>query len=501
MLLPTARASPPVGHDSASVHAQRGGLESHPSPFPHPHELAAVSEFGTPDEYRAFQFFLEKTSDLISQYSQPYLWSVLLPQATWHQPSIKHSIIALASLHQSLTTVDFVAQQAKQRFILHYNNAIRALVADKPSVDMVLAACIIFWALENFNGGGQAAFDHMKAAIKILGEWKTKRRPNDPTDELISKYIEPAIVDGLKFASRNRVEELADQMSALSLTSRDHRIMNMHHPAFDSLDDAETYLCGCIERILALKSRTHTGSGMNRLRLADEIESLDAELFKWMHLFQDLTATGPVHIRRMLIVHNITANILLDQLKEQAEYNVSEGEPTRERDSDSPERLGRTPHNFIVMEVQDILDGDSATASDLEWRDRPRLGYIGPVFLVATSARAVDTRQRAINALRAMNLAEGAWSTSQAAVVAEAMLSIAAECAVPPTAVDLDHILFSFDEDDEHVHMTWTADETQPEDLRTSTVAIEMSSVDWHGLVSLRGHPATALHSTRFSIT
>ncbi|EXJ58354.1 hypothetical protein A1O7_05779 [Cladophialophora yegresii CBS 114405] len=490
---------PPAALPTTALAAPRAELEPDLAPpndpqfqsylnsYPHPQELALVPRFGTEEEYRCFQFFLEKTSNLISVYSKPYLWTVLLPQATWHQPSIKHSIIALASLHESLTTFGSQSQRANHNFMFHYNAAICALVVDKPPIDIVLAACVIFWALENFSGSGQSTVDHMKAAIKILGEWKSKPRSKDPANDLISKYIEPTIRDAVKFASKCRVEELTDQMSALCLTIRDVRIMNFKHPAFDDLGDAEEYLGSCINDILVLKSQVQAQVALHSTRTVlirelEQLDELDARLYRWMHLFQNLTTTGPVYMRRMLIVHNVAAHILLDQLQRQAQYNTTESEKEQERDRDSsPECTGpeHCRHNFIVVEVEDVLRHDPLTTTEPCRKDPPSLGFIAPIFLVAMSGENVETRRQAINALRWLNVDEGSWSTEYAARIAEATLEMADECDLAPGNVDIQHLTFDLDEDDQTLTMKW-----QPEAEDTATIStqrIDASDLPWAG--------------------
>jgi hypothetical protein len=412
-------------------------------------------------------------------YSQPYLWTVLLPQATWHQPAVKHSIIALANLHQSLTSTATIPASTStgvathhSSFIGHYNKAIRALVTDKPPIDVVLTSCVIFWALENFNGSGQAAaFDHMKAAVKILGEWKAKRRPDDPAHDLISTYIEPTIKDGIKFASVARVEEelLQSQIAALSLSPQDMRVMNIDLPAFTTLETAGEYLGNCISQVLNLLSIVETTFDSDDV--VESIHALDARLHKWMNLFQNLTATGPVHQRRMLVVHNVAAYILLDRLKEATAglVLVEESDPPRRR------------YSFVVLEVEDMMlvkqdSGDdrapatatvdtsfgagsssssrsnSAVTTTTTTND---LGFIPPMFLVASSASRVETRRRAINALRLLNLTEGPWNTELAARIAEAMLDIVHQFSTPPAEVELRHMNFAFDGEEKVLYMNW----------------------------------------------
>ena len=419
-------------------------LQSYLDNYPHPHTLALAPSFGTDEDYRSFQFFLEKTSSLISVYSQPYLWTVLLPQASFRQPAIKHSILALATLHQSLTNLEStVAARENQAFMSHYNLAIRALVTDKPPVDVVLSTCVIFWALENFNGSGTAAFDHMKAAIKILGEWKATKRPDDPSNDLITKYIEPTICEGIKFASKLRVDQLQDQMKALSLSAQDYRVLSLEYPAFEGLEQAAAYLRDCILEILhltiTLKSLTPS--------LRDQIEGLEARLNKWMHLFQPLTATGPVHERKMLVVHDIAAYCLLSRLKLKA--GISDPKTMQP---------GRDRYAFIVVEVEDMLKYDPY-CTDLTKNTRPLLGFVPAVFLAATTAPKAQTRQRAINALRLLDAMNGPWCGKLAASVAEVMLEIAQQFSLPVAELDIEQMNFEYDLQNGRLSLIWQPDD------------------------------------------
>lgn len=421
-------------------------LQSYLTTYPHSQELALVPKFGTEEECRSFQFFLEKTADLISVYSQPYLWTVLLPQATWHQPAIKHSLIALADLHQSLTTTGATSSRAKHNFICHYNNAIRALITDKPPVDVVLASCVIFWALENFNGSGQAAFDHLKAAVKILGEWNVQTGPNDPAHDLITTYIVPTIKDGIRLVPVDRVQELADQTAALSLSPQDLRVLSYDCPAFDTLGVACHHLQGCLQHILDLLFTPYSAE------LVESIYDIEARLCKWMHRFQKLTATGAVHRRRLLVLHNVTAHSLLDRLKKQAAIPADEGS-----------RPGRCRFTYIVLEMEDMLkqDGIATVVRWAEATQRP-LGwvFVPPVFLAASCAPKVENRRRAINILRASQLhrVEGPFIAELAANIAEAMLDIVHRFSIPAQEVEMRHMEFGLAQDRSTLHVRWKPD-------------------------------------------
>lgn len=331
--------------------------------------------------------------------------------------------------------------------MLHYNKAIHALTVGKPPIDVVLTTCIMFWALENINGGGKAAFEHMKAAVKILWEWKAKRRPGDPAHGLISGYLEPAIMDGLKIASPEGVKELEAQLSSLSLSTQNTLLMNSDIPAFDSLDMAAEELGDCIRQILSL---------LSTLPRPDAVEAtweIDTMLYKWVNLFQSLSSTGPTWQRMMLLVHNIATYILLDQLKTQVSF------PTKQS-SEPP----RSRHSYVVLELEDVLQHDDpATLQSWSKCPPPGMGLIPPLFLAASSAPELETRGRAVKMLRLLHLTEGPWNSDMAAMIAETMLDIVHQFSIRPTEVELRHMRFDVDMTGRVLYMRW---EPQSEQLQ-----------------------------------
>lgn len=327
-----------------------------------------------------------------------------------------------------------------QTFIRHYNRAIRALVADKPTIDVVLATCIVFWALENFNGCGEAAFDHMKAAVKILKEWEVTRRPDDPSNALIVDSLQPTVRDGIKFASRDRVEELERDMDVLSFSSHDQRIMDFELPNFGSLEDASTVLGDCIRHLLSLQESTVAG-----IELEEQIKEIDAKLFKWMNLFQ--TLIPHISYGRTFIVHHVACHILLDKLKARAGM-VDETVKSIER-----------PFGFIMHEVEDMIGQKLIETGAFDKLDTAYIGLIPPVFLVAVEAPKVETRWRAISALRQLTLTEGPWSAEVAANIADAMLDVAERYTAPLSHVDLKYFTFIYDPESQLLTIQW-----EPED-------------------------------------
>jgi hypothetical protein len=140
---------------------------------PEPHKLEFISRssssaltrspsfelLGNEKERRSFHFFLTRTAPQLSAfYGEPF-WSHLILQASHYEPSIRHAITALGSLHERFEDEDgFVSRrntdQSYDSFALQeYGLAIQALVKpfsrNQPqAIDVCLTSCILFACFE-----------------------------------------------------------------------------------------------------------------------------------------------------------------------------------------------------------------------------------------------------------------------------------------------------------------------------------------------------------------
>jgi hypothetical protein len=246
---------------------------------------------------------------------------------------------------------------------------------------------------------------------------------------------------------------------------------------------ASDYLADCIDNMLALMSADPDEE------VVESINVLDAKLYKWLNLFQKLTATGPVYQRRMLVVHHVSAYILLDKLKEEAGLPTEVFQPPRCR------------WTFVVHEVEDMLKHDAPTTTTTAAAD-PRttvlLGFIPPMFLAASSAPNVETRRRAINALRLLNLVEGSWNTNVAAIIAEAMLDIMTQTSTQPSEVDLKHVKFGVDVPRRTLYLRWEPDD-EKEQYELVDKEIELDDTTQFDSVSKTHQPCSSMVLHPFS--
>ena len=381
----------------------RSSVASFPSSAPISSMPTASTSFSSEDR-KSFDFFMRKTADLISVYSQQHFWAVIVPQATQRHESVKHSVLALSVLHESLSQLGQLPADQDKRLLRHYNAAIRAVTRSQPTTDVVLMTCILFWTIENFRGGKNSSFDHLQAAVKILNEFKARDNYEaSPHYEVIMKYIEPTIKDGLRHVPLERIVDVTDVPEDYCVTIR---ALALKLPtSMSTLEKAADYLKYCLQGVLTLVEQGQTSQCILG------VETLEEYLNRWIVPFLELTSVGSAWDRRLLVVHHVTALLLLAEMKKEYNMKVQEGVKTRSQCS------------WIVSEIEDLVSHSedlNASLQDPEAVSRD-LGLIPPLFTAAIQCPDPAVRTEALKILRKWNGRERGWSSSIAVKIAQTL--------------------------------------------------------------------------------
>lgn len=360
----------------------------------------STSPFQTPEEVHSFQFYMSKTADLISIYSQRHFWTTIIPQASHEHTSVKHSVLALSILHESLARTDGLTEDDNSQLFHHYNLAIRGLTQSQPTTDIVLITCILFWTVENFNGAGQPSFDHMEAAQKILREFKAKANHTEsPHYTVINRYIEPIVIDGVQHARTRSVEipEKPQENERVPSALID-RIMPATLPTtFPNLGAASDHLRSCIQALLHVLNNALSEDNIGIL-----IQRTEVHLQRWIYLFHSLTAAGTACNRRMLVIHHVNATTLLAEFKKSLDMELHQEEDFKNQ------------YTWNITEIEELLASKLEPPSQLSHD----LGVVPPLFTAAVRCADADVKTRATAVLISLSRVEGCWSDNVAAKMA-----------------------------------------------------------------------------------
>ncbi|EXJ92005.1 hypothetical protein A1O3_00555 [Capronia epimyces CBS 606.96] len=129
------------------------------------------------------QYFLRKVVPLLSTTKQWNLfWSSIVPQASWHNQSIHHAMVALAATYESSIS----GINRSNEIIRQSNLAIRAFTDRHVSPDIALIICRLFSSMAQCTGNWETALIHMQSGGKILMEESQISKTNGEIAKLMA---------------------------------------------------------------------------------------------------------------------------------------------------------------------------------------------------------------------------------------------------------------------------------------------------------------------------
>ena len=158
---------------------------------------------GSAQEQRGLNFFRERTSRQLSGFYECDFWNCSVLQASHSDSSIRHALVALASLHEDFEKTGD-AEQTRNNFALkQYNLAIRehldSLVPHETrSVDNYVASCMIFISIEAIQGHYNSALSLVSRAVKLFyeqndGHYRSSAWPVLTLEDMLSRLQAQAV--------------------------------------------------------------------------------------------------------------------------------------------------------------------------------------------------------------------------------------------------------------------------------------------------------------------
>lgn len=126
-------------------------------------------------EQRSLEFFRTRTVPELAGSFDSELWSKFIMRTAFHEPAVRHALVALGSLHESFeVAVDPYATDSKFG-LRQYSKAIQCVVESSvpfagQTTDVALISCILFTAFESLQGHYRSALTHINSGLKVLEE-------------------------------------------------------------------------------------------------------------------------------------------------------------------------------------------------------------------------------------------------------------------------------------------------------------------------------------------
>ncbi|KAK5079389.1 hypothetical protein LTR51_001586 [Lithohypha guttulata] len=350
-------------------------------------------------------------------------WLSILLHFGYTEEPIKHVIVAVASLHETMEPINKsvtlskagTTEGANILALKHYNDAIRHLrevaltMSTKPDVTMVL--CLLCMCFEQLRSGDAACFIHLMAALRSLYSWRCNTQSYAkfssfprPTSDFINEKITPILQRlRVQFAvcmDQRHISSVVGTSPCLPVPSIPNSYRTFSAARID-YDRIMNYMFSTLDQQHSLESTVHNNELISTLynwkRALDcsKIASEDANL--------------QVCTRKLLELYYHVSIIVTSTLHADNE-------------------LVFDAHNDGFQQIVDLAEGiiQVWTPDGKQYRMLFSfdLGLTSPMFLVASRCRQSSLRRRALQIMLHSLTYHGAWRDQYSGLCAQRIIDI-----------------------------------------------------------------------------
>jgi len=379
------------------------------------------------DMTRPVQFFLEVTAPQVSSYFSEMMeacledeemvnyfatraskfWTTLVVQASQTHASVLHSLVALSSLHEWIELTKRTPWR-NVAFTRHYTKAIIEINHSRGllPLEIILISCILFAHCDFLTGASAAGLEHLKSGYRIIEE---HRRLHTRVVAVISELMEP-IMEGFMTKSKTIPPKQGPGTPA-RLSDETTLEMPEMPETFNSLAHAHQYLQKVVYHVILLELDPPDASSTVTADVRRYLAEWSTAFDRWKAL---LDVDDPVlkdwHL--LLQAHHRMARIILNSMPPE---------------NDKGHRRAAADFRIMFAQLRTFLRGGYAHKDPHNKTDillSVHLGFIAPLFFIATQCWVHDIRRNALDALRELNVIEGHWNSCVAYVVAKKVIEI-----------------------------------------------------------------------------
>ena len=436
-------------------------------------------EFMHEAEYRSLEFFQLHTSLCFGKDIGSYIL-----QAAYHEPIIRTIAVAIGALHNSFVfnRKGISTTREETHFtLLHYNKAIRQLIAMNPQVspqtnDTFLVACILFFCFECLQGNYRLAIQHATSGLKIIKQHQTLA-----TGHSFPRYIPQEAVTLLFAILENQILEiegdvlLSSDLRPAVLFSSTLPISNPHHlpSSTNEMRIRFEFLYNRFVRFQSVCEMLEKSTGGRAFESLAQVQYIQTEylrvrvdLEEWILTFDTWIKTirtknpEEANTVMMLQIWRLTMSLYLklDWPPSDASWD-KHTEQFSEINSLVSDLLGLPTHpdgssfKHLVRDNTPYAMASNASSSLPRLLPKPSktlpssfclsLGIVTPLYLCATRCRDSHVRHRAIELMFFCQRREGLWDAELAARIAKRVVEMEEDAAgVEPdaqyTSADID---------------------------------------------------------------
>lgn len=405
----------------------------------------AISPYGPHQAIEIFavqSFATHVGRDLAGSFSDD-IWCDILPRVAQYETSIWHAVVAVGLLDNSIR-LGYRLDDDNPNIsaaITHYTQSIKALNEQlAPNVssqckDVVLLSCVIFAVFECLQNHYQSALRHITGGTKLLMEWENEVLLEDQASNgtyLNHRSLKPLFLS---------LDSQAVQLGAVDF--RDHYILPAMYSDFDAsapfktIHEAHIALNSIFNRLSRWAGCNEFATSGGDILTDDYLYSteqtlLHMQLAAWETAFEPLrrlpSQDPAIHL---LIVQKKIMQIFFEKgLVGPSEMAWDENLVAFEEATEYAET-----YMDLVMSDWRTRSADPEAQSEAAPTKRPiftmAMGIVPSLYMVSAKCRVSSVRKRALRMLKVCGRKEGIWDSSGCAAVAERIIKLEEENALP----------------------------------------------------------------------
>lgn len=376
------------------------------------------------EERRSFLFFKTRTIYKIFGHHDAAEWLSILLHFGYSGEAIKHTIVAVASLHESLEPIDKSATLSRARptdsahivALKHYNDAIKHLrdfaptMSTQPDVTMVL--CLLFMCFEQLRSGDEACYIHLTAGLRLLYSWRCNTKSyaslssfSRSTSDFINERVTPIL-------QRLRVQ------FALCMDQRHTSSIIGTSPCLPAPSIPKLYTTLVAARIDYDRTMNYFFSTL------EQQHSLESTILT--HDIITTLKTWKQALDHSNIIQGDTSLQVCTQKLLELYYHVSIIIITHTFHAENESVFDSHDDRFqlVVDLADDIVRDWTPNSQQYKLLFSFDLGLTPPMFLVASRCRRSSVRRRALDIMFQSSTYRGAWRDQYSALCAQRIIDI-----------------------------------------------------------------------------
>jgi len=387
---------------------------------------------GTSEEKRGLSFFLLNTAPELSGYFTNCFWGQLIVQASMAEPSLRHALIALGSLHEEFTNKRLTYSTQDHSFAMwQHTQAIRQLrkllAEGRHAPVTALMSCLLFVCFDSIRGAFSSAIVHLQSGMRIIRDIKIKATTCSREDEyLVENTIAPIFIR----LSSQAIMYMDTRSSSIRMSfSRDLKmIIGDKTPipeSFDTLEATRLALEINVEEVFRLILMC---DGKKRWReQPPEAWELRKKCSRnnqlWNTAFENFMNTHSAKLDSkqlrgaallkiqhtgIKIMSDSAPSILGDDRSTQEIHNDPGTHTKLESDFETIVKLSKT---LLSAAEMDAKNGKPSLSFSTE------MGIVAPLYYTGTHSMNKATRAKAIDLLTRSPRREGMWDSQRSAQI------------------------------------------------------------------------------------